>query len=180
VFMSCNGSNPDKNNMDSTSVTTVSSVGDTAKMVATSTLDDMSSKFVTDAAEGGMMEVDLGNAAIKIAMAQSVKDFGKMMVDDHTLLNNSLKDIAMKKNVQVPAAITSGQQSEMDDLTKKTGKDFDKAYVNMMVDDHKKDIDDFTKASENLTDPELKTFATNALPVLKKHLQAIEAIQRKM
>lgn len=190
VFMSCNGSNSKQSTADSTSMNTVASTVDTGmansnNMTATApapatTIDDMSTKFITDAGHGGMMEVDLGNAAMKSAMSQSVKDFGKMMVDDHTTLNNSLKDIATKKNFMIPAGVTADQQKEMDDLNKKTGKDFDKAYVKMMVDDHKKDIADFKKASESLTDTDLKNFATNALPVLQKHLDAIEAIQKKM
>jgi putative membrane protein len=49
-----------------------------------------------------------------------------------------------------------------------------------MINDHKKDIDDFKKASKNVTDNDLKNFAVNALPVLQKHLDAIQAIQKKM
>ncbi|MEO6814820.1 MAG: DUF4142 domain-containing protein [Ginsengibacter sp.] len=190
-FGACNGNNSsDKYKSDSTTTTTttnmandtnkmnMSSSSDTSKMT-TSTLDDGGRKFIEDAAHGGLMEVDLGNAAMK-SDNQQIKDFGKMMVDDHSKLNDELKEIAGKKNVQVPTGVTSDQQKEMDKLTKKTGNDFDKSYVKMMVDDHKKDIDDFKKASKNLVDSDLKNFAVNALPTLQKHLDAIQAIQKKM
>jgi putative membrane protein len=148
--------------------------------MAVATLDEGGKKFIEDAGKGGMMEVNLGNVAMNSATSQQVKDFGKMMVDDHTKLNNELKDLAGKKNVQLPATVSEDQQKEMDNLSKKTGNDFDKAYVKLMINDHKKDIDDFKKASKNVTDNDLKNFAVNALPVLQKHLDAIQAIQKKM
>ncbi len=103
-----------------------------------------------------------------------------MMVDDHSKANDKLKDLATKKNIDVPASVTDDQKKDIDKLSKKTGADFDKAYVDMMVDDHKKDIGDFKKASGNVSDNDIKTFATNTLPTLQKHLDAIQNIKSKM
>ena len=61
----------------------------------------------------------------------------------------------------------------------KKGKDFDKAYVNMMVDDHKKDIAEFRKCADNCSDSTIKNFAATTLPVLEKHLDSIQAIAAK-
>ena len=66
------------------------------------------------------------------------------------------------------------------DLSKKTGKDFDKAYVSSMIDDHKNDIKSFEKAIKFLRDSDLKAFAVKTLPVLKKHLDSINAIKASM
>ena len=143
-------------------------------------IDQKTKDFVADAATGGMMEVELGNVAQQKAKSQHVKDFGKMMVDDHTQANNNLKDIASKKNIDVPATITDDQKKDMDKLSKKSGADFDKAYVNMMVDDHKKDIDAFKKATGDVGDNDIKNFATTTLPTLQKHLDSIQAIKSKM
>jgi putative membrane protein len=109
-----------------------------------------------------------------------VKNFGKMMVTDHSKLNDELKDLAAKKNITLPTSVTSDQQNDIDKLTKETGKDFDKDYVSMMVDDHKKDIDAFEKAQDKITDTDFKVFITKALPVLHKHLNAIEQIKKHM
>ncbi len=143
-------------------------------------VDQATKDFVADAATGGMMEVELGNLAQQKAKSQQVKDFGKMMVDDHTAANNNLKDIASKKNIEVPASITDDQKKDIDKLSKKSGADFDKAYVDMMVEDHKKDIAAFKKATGALGDNDIKNFATNTLPTLQKHLDAIQSIKSKM
>jgi putative membrane protein len=48
--------------------------------------------------------------------------------------------------------------------------------MKMMVDDHKKDIDDFEKCSKDAKDPELQALATKALPILREHLDAAKRI----
>ncbi len=58
----------------------------------------------------------------------------------------------------------------------KKGKAFDKAYVDMMLDDHKKDIAEFRKCADNCSDSTIKSFASTTLPVLEKHLDSIQAI----
>ena len=189
-FSACNGNSTTKNETDSTSSTMVSgdsantmnkmSTADTSKMASTAMVDQDTKDFANEAAAGGMMEVELGNIAMKNASAQSVKDFGKMMVDDHTKINDQLKDLASTKGINLPTTVTSDQQKEIDKLSKKTGADFDKDYVSMMVDDHKKDIAAFKKNGDKLTDIDFKNFITNALPTLQKHLDAIESIKKKM
>ncbi len=206
LFSACNGNSNTSTNSDSTNTTTSSSAmndssrmnnasgdtsnrmnnsmagtNDTGKNTMTNAMVDNDTKdFAKDAAEGGMMEVQLGNIAQKNSATQAVKDFGKMMVDDHTKINDNLKSLASRKNVDLPTTVTTKQQKDIDDLSKKTGADFDKAYVSMMIDDHKKDISDFKKAGDKIKDPDFKTFVMNSLPTLQKHLDAIENIKKKM
>ena len=180
IFAACN------ENTNNESSATESTKSDTISTSATDTInnpamiDAAAKNFTNDAATGGIMEVELGNMAEQKAKSQGVKDFGKMMVDDHTKINNNLKDIASKKDLDLPAEITPDQRKDIDELSKKSGTDFDKAYVDMMVDDHKKDIDAFKKAEGNVSDNDIKNFITNSLPVLQKHLDAIQGIKSKM
>lgn len=141
---------------------------------------DADKTFVLDAASGGMMEVELGKMAATNASSAKVKEFGKMMVTDHTKANTELKAVAGKKNITVPAAPAEKQQMHIDDLKAKKGADFDKAYVDMMVDDHKEDISKFEDESKNGKDPDVKAFASKTLPVLNKHLEHIKMVQDGM
>jgi putative membrane protein len=175
---------------DSTATTATTGTSDTTKTSSVSKdtvsnnggqiIDQKTRDFVAEATTGGMMEVELGSMAQQKAKSQQVKDFGKMMVDDHTMANNNLKDLASKKNIDVPASVTDNQRKDIDKLSKKSGADFDKAYVNMMVDDHKKTIDAFKKASGDVGDNDIKNFITNTLPTLQKHLDSIQSIKSKM
>lgn len=185
-FSACNGSSSsDTMNSDTTATMTSRSadtnqmrpLSDTSKMAM---VGDDAKDFSKDAAQGGMMEVELGKIAMKNGGTQAVKNFGKMMVDDHTKINDQLKDLAAKKNVDLPATVSDDQQKDIDKLSKETGKEFDKDYVSMMVKDHKDDIDAFKKAEDKISDSDYKSFISNALPILEKHLNAIEAIDKKM
>jgi len=137
------------------------------------------SNFAVAAANGGMMEVELGKIAEDNSSNPRVKSFGAMMVKDHSDANSTLKGIAGTLNIALPDSVSDDARKEINDLKKKKGKDFDKAYVNMMVDDHKKDIVEFRKCADNCSDSTVRSFAYNTLPVLEKHLDSIQAIANK-
>ena len=137
--------------------------------------------FAMKAANGGMLEVELGRLAQEKAQSQDVKDFGAMMVKDHSKANDELKALATVKNITLPATLGEDEQKHVNDLAKLSGKEFDKKYVSMMVDDHKEDIDLFKDAAEDdKTDSRIKEFAAKSLPTLQKHLDAITALDKKL
>jgi putative membrane protein len=136
--------------------------------------------FMKEAAVGGMAEVEMGKLAVTKAASPDVKKFGQMMVDDHTKANNDLKALATKKGVTVPTDLDSSHKANMDDLREQVGADFDKAYVEEMVDDHEEDVAKFEDEAKNASDPDIRAFAQKTLPVLQKHLDAIKSIQAKM
>lgn len=164
-------------NKDTTPRASDNDTHDSSK-VATTPVDKETADFAVAAANGGMMEVELGKLAQQNGASQRVKDFGKMMVDDHTKVNDQLKSLASSKNITLPANLGNDAQKHVNDLGKKTGKDFDKAYMNMMIDDHKKDIKDFEKAGKDLKDSDIKNLALQSLPTLQKHLDSAQAIHK--
>ena len=137
--------------------------------------------FAMKAANGGILEVELGRLAQEKAQSQEVKDFGAMMVTDHSKANDELKALATLKNITLPSTLGEDEQKHVNDMTKLSGKEFDKKYVSMMVDDHKEDIDLFKKAAEDdKTEAEVKAFAFKTLPTLQKHLDRITALDKKI
>ncbi|WP_461128422.1 DUF4142 domain-containing protein [Spirosoma aerophilum] len=140
-----------------------------------------SNEFAVKAATGGMMEVELGRLAQEKAQSKDVKDFGAMMVSDHSKANEELKSIAATQNITLPTTLGEDEQKHVNDLAKLSGAEFDKKYVSLMVDDHKEDIDLFKKAAEDdKTNPAVKSFASKTLPTLQKHMDEINAIDKKM
>src|SRR4051812_29564749 len=135
------------------------------------------SKFAVKAASGGMMEVQLGELAQQKAHSQRVKDFGAMMVRDHTKANDELKSLAGMKNITLPPAPGEDHMDHIKNLSKKSGKEFDRDYMKMMVDDHQEDIDKFDNCSKDAKDPDLKAFASKTLPILRTHLDSAKAIR---
>jgi putative membrane protein len=128
-------------------------------------------KFVTEAASGGMMEVQLGQMASDKAQAQEVKDFGARMVKDHSKANDELKSLAQQKKLNLPTELEAKHRKVVDKLQKASGADFDKQYMREMVKDHTKDVAEFRKAGQEVQDPDLKGWVTKTQPVLEEHLQ---------
>lgn len=136
--------------------------------------------FATKAANGGMAEVALGKLAQQKGMNARVKDFGAMMVTDHSKANDELMAIAKSKNIMLPTTVDADHQKKMEDLSKMSGKDFDKAYVDAMIDGHKKTLDLMQDEAKNGKDADLKAFAAKTAPVVQTHLDAINKIHDSM
>jgi putative membrane protein len=143
-------------------------------------LDDNTREFVNEAASGGMMEVELGKLAQEKATNQQVKDFGAMMVKDHSQANEKLKSIAQNKNIQLPTSMKEEHQEHVTKLRNLSGQEFDKEYVNLMVEDHEEDISKFEDMQGNVKDQELKQWVDNTLPTLRTHKQQIDQIKNGM
>jgi putative membrane protein len=120
--------------------------------------------FAAEAAQGGLMEVRLGELAQQQAKSTNVKDFGQRMVEDHGQANDKLKQIAEQKGIELPQDLSEDAQATYEELQKKSGVEFDQAYVDEMVSDHEDAVAALEDYVENAKDPELRSFAEEALP----------------
>jgi putative membrane protein len=133
--------------------------------------------FLGMAAQANMFEIELG----KIGQRSSnpmVKQFADRMVTDHTNLQNQVKTVASAQGVTLPTSVSASQQATIDRLSKLSGADFDREYINTMVKDHKEDISEFHHEATTGTVPAVKTLAENALPTLHEHLTLAENAQK--
>lgn len=176
-----NGATDPKTVADSTNKSMVDSAKSADTVAgATSHAADMKddAAFAVAAADGGQLEVDLGKIAAERGTSKQIKSLGAMMAKDHSAANMKLKAIAAAKNITLPTALSDKCQKTKDDLLAKKGADFDKAYADLMVSDHKEDIDDFKKEAEKGVDTQLSAFATSTLPTLEHHLKMSEEAKK--
>ena len=185
LAISCNESISQQNITDSTTTTTINSSEDTSLNFkidsinrAATSMDELSTRFIEDATQQGIMEVELGNAAMILGSSKAIKDFGKKVVKDYTSFNKFLEELALENNFMAPSDATASQKKLMDSLINKTDKDFDNAYIKVVLEEHKKDLENFKKSGKILTDPKLKNFAKNSTSIIQAHLDEILAIQK--
>jgi putative membrane protein len=183
--ISCSGSDSSdsKEKADSTNTSRIDSARsqDTTSTHTDSMADlKTDAEFAVDAADGGMMEVALGKMAVAKAVSKEVKIFGKNMVTDHSQANSELKKLAAAKNISIPTELSEKCRKQVDELAQKKGRDFDEAYIDMMVKDHKTDIDEFKKESEKGKDPQLSEWAKAKIPTLEHHLMMAEEAQKNI
>jgi putative membrane protein len=155
-----------------------STTGSTGSRGSAATASAEDRTFILEAAAGGLAEVELGRLASQNAARSEVKEFGQMMVTDHTKANDQLKKIAQAKSVDAPHALKPEHKAMKDQLSKLSGEAFDRAYIQHMVKDHQEDVAHFRKESTEASDPDVKQFASATLPTLQKHLKRAQEIEQ--
>ena len=136
-------------------------------------------QFIRSASEGGLAEIELGKLATEKAASPEVKQFGQRMVDDHTKANDQLKQVASETGVTIPEKLSQKDAATKARLEKLSGKAFDRAFMQVMVADHVKAVNEFRTESKNAKDPDVKNFASQTLPTLEDHLKQAKSIAPK-
>ena len=134
--------------------------------------------FAKDAAQGGLAEVKFGQLAEEKGSAETVKSFGKRMVEDHSKANEQLRDVALHEKVKLPTELSKKNQKTFDRLSELSGDAFDRAYVRDMVRDHQNDIVAFKQETSSGQNQAIKNFALQTLPTLEEHLRMAQELEQ--
>jgi putative membrane protein len=137
---------------------------------------DQDKVFLKHAAEGGYAEVQFGQLAAQKATNPDVKAFAQKMVDDHTALNNNLMPFAQRAEVKPPTQLDKKDKMAYDRLSALSGDAFDKAYVQYMVMDHKKDLGDFKGEVHQTNNPDLKAAVQQGEQVIAGHYEMVQKL----
>ena len=136
-------------------------------------------QFVDFAAQTDMVEANLGQLAQTAAATQPIKDYGQMLVADHTNDYNQLYAVAHQANLNMPNAIDAEHNKTIiDPFQKLKGAAFDHRYVREMIAGHTKAIEVYKKEAADAENPALKSYAETALPVLQKHLTDAKDLEK--
>lgn len=136
-------------------------------------------KFAKEAATGNMMEVQLGELAQKQAENDKVKQFGERMAQEHGKAQDKLKQILQQAKVDVPQQLPQDAQQKVDRLKQQQGKQFDQAYMEMMVKDHEKDLQTYRQYTKQGQFQELVTYANQTTPILEQHYQQAQDVAKQ-
>ena len=136
------------------------------------------SEFLVDIAEVNLAEIEIGKLAQTKSTNPEVKKFGKMLVDEHTKSASEVSALAKAKNFTLPTSLTEDGQEEYKKLNEKSGLDFDKKFVDMMIDGHEKAIDKLQKATKDAKDEDVKLWASNNIAPLTAHLEHAKLLKQ--
>jgi len=132
--------------------------------------------FYKTLAQGGIAEVEAGKLAQQKGADPKVKDFGAMMVKDHSAANEQLKALAAGKGMDLPGSSSTSQMAAKAKLEVLSGGTFDKSYVEEQVKAHRETVELLKKEIATGQDPDAKAFAQKVLPTVESHLRAINQI----
>lgn len=139
--------------------------------------DAASKKFLSEAIQGNLAEVEMGKLAQQNGGSEKIKSFGQMLEKDHSAALEKARSAAQTAGVKPPSAPSAKQKSDHDKMAKLKGADFDREFATHMVVDHKKDIAAYEKEAKK--NDAIGNYAKEALPTLKKHLTTAQGLPTK-
>jgi len=133
--------------------------------------------FVTNAAISDMYEIQAGQIAQKKGQSQGVKDFGKMMVTDHTALSNEMKPLITAAGKTPPTGLDERRKGMIDNLNAAAPADFDKTYLAQQEAAHNEALTLMQGYADKGDDAGLKGAAGKAVPKIQAHLDHVKQLQ---
>lgn len=137
-------------------------------------------EFLVDVAEFNLQQAELGKLASIKSNNAAVKDFGKMMQEMHTGKMKELSELAASKQVSIPTSLTEDNKEDYNALNKKDIEDFDKHYLDLVIDKHGSSIREYTDATDKTSDATLKKWLALETASLREHLDAAMMLQIKL
>ncbi|MFA7667989.1 MAG: DUF4142 domain-containing protein [Burkholderiaceae bacterium] len=129
-------------------------------------------RFLREAGESGMLEMQASELAVQKAENPELKRYAEMMIKDHGAVDQELKALAQRKGFQLPVELEGGKLRLMENLRQLEGAGFDEEYADeVAVDAHEDAVELFEDAAEDADDDEVRAFAAKHLPALQNHLE---------
>lgn len=141
-----------------------------------SSIDERISKFMTEAADARMMDIEEGKLALEKGSNDLIKNYAQQLVDDNTKLLKELRALAGQKNIVLPTTLSNDKADGLNDLREEEGEEFDKQFIKMIQRDHKRDLDDFEDAAD-FNDRDIQQFAQRNVGLFEKHLAQIDQVE---
>lgn len=145
-----------------------------------SSLNGTDRNFMTMAAHGNRAEIEAGNLAVAKGNHVMVKNFGSMMVTDHSTSNTELKDIADDFDYDLPDEPDEAHQQQLATLSSLSGHMFDTVYINGQIRDHQKTIELFQNEITSGKDQQVKNYAIKYLPKIQHHKHLADSIRANL
>jgi putative membrane protein len=139
--------------------------------------EERDADFAVRAAEDGMFEVKVAQLAETNASSSEVKNYAKSIIADHGKVNEELRQLAVSKDITLPVSLSDRCQRKYDDISGKSGREFDEKFAELMVKDHKDVVDNFKKEADKGNDPEMRAFAARNVSSLEHHLAMAEDLE---
>jgi putative membrane protein len=127
-----------------------------------------------------MYEIQLSKIAATNGLDADVKNLAASLVTAHTAINKKISAIAASANFILPIALNADHQKDLMDMSKFTGADFDKKYINTIVYGHEKSVSAYKDAYKDLSAGDTKNFAGETLPKIEDHLAMAKQVQKRI
>ncbi len=160
---------------------------DRGKTTSKEKLADMDLQVLAHVHHVNQLEIDLGKMAQKSGSTQAVKSYGQMLERDHKSADKDLLSFAKKQGITIPMDKPKDEADMKDQKDSKEavahlktlkGNDFDTAFLQMMVQDHEKELAKIDTAIGGVQNQDLVTILKDIKPALQKHADQARDLQK--
>jgi putative membrane protein len=137
-------------------------------------------EFIRDAGAGNSMEIRLAELAQKKAKDGAVKRFAQREREDHTQLLEQWSSLAARNGMSVNRGMGELHREKIDKLEKVKDKNFDRAYMTLMVQHHYDMVTYWQKEGRASQSPQVRQLVNRGLPMLEQHFSEAKRIARQV
>ncbi len=147
---------------------------------AASSSSSEANKFLAQAMQDSLAEIETCELALEKTSNDDIKAFSQHMIDQHSRMGREIEQLASRKQAELPKDISEEQRSTYEELSRLSGTEFDRKFIDHNVEDHEKDIRIFKEQAQQLSDKDLKEFAEKGARQLDEHLRMAREVGRKL
>jgi putative membrane protein len=135
--------------------------------------------FIIDAEKADIQERYLGRLALERSNNDRVKEYARMLADDHNRALKNLVDLMQQKGMSQPTTLPEAREEALDRFKNMSGSAFDEKFVDLMIKDHEQAVNMFKHEASTAQDNDVRKYASDWLPTLEKHLQKALELKRE-
>jgi putative membrane protein len=140
--------------------------------------------FVENAAIGDRYEIESARLALQRSQSPLIRAAAERMIIDHTANTHHLM-AALEMNeargvAEPPAALDKRRQTMIEHLRDAPDEGFDRTYASQQVMAHEETVALMRSYASGGDNPQLRSVAQSALPVVERHLEHMSVLQESL
>ena len=136
--------------------------------------------FLKKAAEMQQAQISLALLVDGRAASTRVKEFAEHMIADHKRISREIQEMAGAKGVQLPKELSDEHKQKLKELTKLSGHAFDREYMQYILWDHQRDVQEFEESMQTVEDPDVLHWSYRTLPMFRAHVEEARWIKQSL
>ena len=142
-----------------------------AREAADAAPKDPTQAFVTEAYSANMFEIQAGQWVAQKAQDDQIRQFARMIVQDHQKANQQLKQVAQSANVPIQEKLDPVHQAKLQKMQQCQASELSRKFAFGQVAGHTMSVLEYQYQSQNAQNDQVRQYASQTLPKLQQHLK---------
>jgi predicted outer membrane protein len=137
-------------------------------------------EFIRDVGADNVLQIELARMARDKAKNSQVRQFASRIINDHSRLQNQWNALASKQGMPSQPGMGPNHREKIDQLKKVNGKNFDKAFMILMVQENDHMVRYWQNEGRYSQSGEVRRLSNDGLPTLQQDLNQAKQVARQV